>query len=169
MDYLEHGTAAHDVVEQRLAERQQERDMLTRELKRQAVNVDGEEEAKRIDRLLRKVLDPVILRLPNLFTGKKHDVVIRDIPSLLKLLYVNVAKSRAAMETLIDETLIHPMQAGVEFELKGNLGRFISPLVSDEAGLPFLTERESVPAQSVATPNWTDFRSADSAGSGGRI
>jgi len=176
LEYVEQGTMARELVEQRLTDRKQERDNLIKQMKESRQNVDADaerkakEEADKVERLLRKVLNPVVLRLPNLFTGKKRKVEIRDIDSLLQLLYQDVPKSHATLETLIDEIAVDPVRAGVEFELKGNLGRMLSPWVSDEVLLTILPgEKETVPAQSANTPNGTDSRSADSAGSGGRI
>lgn len=165
VDHIEQGTAALDVVEQRLAERRKELERLSQaqpnldpEAQQQA-----EAEAARVERLLHKVMHPHVFRLPNLLTGDKEELEIRDTRALIDLLYHDIDGSRAALTTLLDQVVIHPCGPGMELELIGTLGRMLRPWFPDEMLFLLEAEKEAVPVQ--VTPSGT----VDNGGSGGAI
>lgn len=140
-------------IKAQIGEWEKRRERLLRDLQDAPGDADASAEAEvaRVRDLLERVLNPTVLRLRNLVTGKKEPITIRHTRSLVQLLYSRPEESRTVLSSLIESIILDPIGkpgrwTGAALKIKGDLGNAV---------------KEKVPPSSDGTYRTT--------GSGGRI
>lgn len=108
-------------IKAQINEWEKKRDRLRRDLQDAPADASAEAEAAKVRDLLQRVLNPHVLHLPNLVTGNREPLVIRDTRSLVTLLKRDLDAGRAVLRSLLEGVILRPVDDAIEVEIQGTL------------------------------------------------
>jgi hypothetical protein len=143
------------LIQDQIRDLERKRERLLRHL--QTDDKPAEEEPAKVEDLLRRVLNPTLLNLENLITGKREAVTIRDTRALLKLLKRDVEAGRAVLRSLVENVTLRPVGEDVEVTIMGTLGNVLSGWLTAEGVIPFSDQTRKTPDQMREIVVWESW------------